>query len=157
MSSGERPIGAAKGNQSDTEALCHPPRPPPPTPCPLLCLGLAQCPGPTCASPCAADYTFLFNACPRGSGIPYNNAVNGGAVTRAVCEAKCNADPACRVIEMAGCSAGGCVGQCMLYRGSEGGEIRNGGCTTDGSMKSFLKPTSVCGGAGAGGRGGACA
>ena len=24
MSSGERPIGAAKGKQSDTEALCHP-------------------------------------------------------------------------------------------------------------------------------------
>ena len=30
MSSGERPIGAAKGKQSDTEALCHPPPPPPP-------------------------------------------------------------------------------------------------------------------------------
>ena len=28
MSSGERPIGAAKGTQSDTEALCHPPPPP---------------------------------------------------------------------------------------------------------------------------------
>ena len=27
MSSGERPIGAAKGNQSDTEALCQPPPP----------------------------------------------------------------------------------------------------------------------------------
>ena len=27
MSSGERPIGAAKGTQSDTEALCHPPPP----------------------------------------------------------------------------------------------------------------------------------
>ena len=25
MSSGERPIGAAKDKQSDTEALCHPP------------------------------------------------------------------------------------------------------------------------------------
>ena len=25
MSSGERPIGAAKGRQSDTEALCQPP------------------------------------------------------------------------------------------------------------------------------------
>ena len=25
MSSGERPIGAAKGKQSDTEALCQPP------------------------------------------------------------------------------------------------------------------------------------
>ena len=31
MSSGERPIGAAKGKQSDTEALCHPPPPPPRT------------------------------------------------------------------------------------------------------------------------------
>ena len=33
MSSGPRPIGAAKGKQSDTEALCHPPPPldaPPP-------------------------------------------------------------------------------------------------------------------------------
>ena len=28
MSSGERPIGAAKGKQSDTEALCQPPLPP---------------------------------------------------------------------------------------------------------------------------------
>ena len=27
MSSGERPIGAAKGKQSDTEALCRPPPP----------------------------------------------------------------------------------------------------------------------------------
>ena len=27
LSSGERPIGAAKGKQSDTEALCHPPPP----------------------------------------------------------------------------------------------------------------------------------
>ena len=35
MSPGERPIGAAKGKQSDTEALCQPPPPPqdpPPTP-----------------------------------------------------------------------------------------------------------------------------
>ena len=28
MSSRERPIGAAKGKQSDTEALCQPPPPP---------------------------------------------------------------------------------------------------------------------------------
>ena len=28
MSSGERPIGAAKGKQSNTEALCKPPPPP---------------------------------------------------------------------------------------------------------------------------------
>ena len=28
MSSGERPTGAAKGKQSDTEALCQPPPPP---------------------------------------------------------------------------------------------------------------------------------
>ena len=28
MSSGERPIGAAKGRQSDTEDLCQPPPPP---------------------------------------------------------------------------------------------------------------------------------
>ena len=34
MSSGERPIGAAKGEQSDTEALCQPP---PPHPCVPLC------------------------------------------------------------------------------------------------------------------------
>ena len=33
MSSSKRPIGAAKGKQSDTEALCQtpPPRPPAPT------------------------------------------------------------------------------------------------------------------------------
>ena len=38
-SSGERPIGAAKGKQSDTKALCQTPSPPPPrinTPC-VLC------------------------------------------------------------------------------------------------------------------------
>ena len=35
MSSGERPIGAAKGKQSDTEALCQPP--PPPSRAPSLC------------------------------------------------------------------------------------------------------------------------
>ena len=29
MSTGERPIGASKGKQSDTEALCQPPPPPP--------------------------------------------------------------------------------------------------------------------------------
>ena len=34
MSSGERPMGAAKGKPSDTEALCQPP-PPPPRPPPL--------------------------------------------------------------------------------------------------------------------------
>ena len=28
MSSGERPIGAVKGKQPNTEALCHPPPPP---------------------------------------------------------------------------------------------------------------------------------
>ena len=28
MSSGKRPTGAAKGKQSDTEALCRPPPPP---------------------------------------------------------------------------------------------------------------------------------
>ena len=31
MSSGERPMGAAKGKQSDTEALCQPPPPPSPS------------------------------------------------------------------------------------------------------------------------------
>ena len=30
MCGGERPMGAAKGKQSDTEALCHPPPPNPP-------------------------------------------------------------------------------------------------------------------------------
>ena len=30
MSSGERPIGAANGKQSDTKASCQPPAPPPP-------------------------------------------------------------------------------------------------------------------------------
>ena len=37
MSSGERPIGAAKGKQSDTEALCQPPPPPDPDFAPPLC------------------------------------------------------------------------------------------------------------------------
>ena len=35
MSSGERPIGAAKGKQSDPEALCQPP-PPSPFKCNLI-------------------------------------------------------------------------------------------------------------------------
>ena len=49
MSSGERPIGAAKGRQADTEALCHPPPPPkspPPPPshtCPALTWHPAPC------------------------------------------------------------------------------------------------------------------
>ena len=34
MSSGDRPIGAAKGKQSDPEALCQPPPPPPAPPPP---------------------------------------------------------------------------------------------------------------------------
>ena len=38
MSSGERPIGAAKGKQSDTEALCQPP--PPLSPLLILCRGI---------------------------------------------------------------------------------------------------------------------
>ena len=44
MSSGERPIGAAKGKQSDTEALCQPPPPPPPEPSHLKneCLDLSM-------------------------------------------------------------------------------------------------------------------
>ena len=33
MSGGERPMGAAKGTQSDTEALCQPPPLPFPAPC----------------------------------------------------------------------------------------------------------------------------
>ena len=36
MSTGERPIGATTGKQSDTEALCQPPPPPPQTPPPLV-------------------------------------------------------------------------------------------------------------------------
>ena len=36
MSSGERPMGAAKGKQSDTEALCQPPPPPVSLPAALL-------------------------------------------------------------------------------------------------------------------------
>ena len=58
MSSGERPIGAAKGKQSDTEALCQPPHPrprplhpplqasppPPPIPRPRMPHGLQHSP-----------------------------------------------------------------------------------------------------------------
>ena len=41
MSSGERPIGAAKGKQSDIEALCQPPpQDPPPPLLPFQCLRL---------------------------------------------------------------------------------------------------------------------
>ena len=39
MSSGERPIGAAKGKQTDTEALCHPP------PLPERCRVVKRSPG----------------------------------------------------------------------------------------------------------------
>ena len=40
MSSGERPIGTAKGKQPNTEALCQPPPPPVrPLPPPLLIPG----------------------------------------------------------------------------------------------------------------------
>ena len=48
MSSGERPMGAAKGTQSDTEALCQPPPPP-------------------CALPFSATKTELpaYNSCDR--------------------------------------------------------------------------------------------
>ena len=38
MSSGERPIGATKGKQSDTEALCQPPPPPLLSACPARLL-----------------------------------------------------------------------------------------------------------------------
>ena len=41
MSSGERPIGTAKGKQSDTEALCQPP--PPHTHTPRTILVIADC------------------------------------------------------------------------------------------------------------------
>ena len=41
MSSGERPIGAAKGKQPNTEALRQPPPPPPCGTCPTLSTGLA--------------------------------------------------------------------------------------------------------------------
>ena len=44
MSSGERPIGTAKGTQSDTEALCQPPPPPPhpPPPSKVRSLGTTE-------------------------------------------------------------------------------------------------------------------
>ena len=42
MSSGERPIGAAKGKQPNAEALCQPPPPLQPH-CPILSLSL-KCP-----------------------------------------------------------------------------------------------------------------
>ena len=51
MSSGERPIGAAKGKQSDTEALCQPP-PPPDRPPRMWC-------------PCAGAHAAWL--CPAGS------------------------------------------------------------------------------------------
>ena len=42
MSRGERPIGAAKGKQSGTQALCQPPPPPPPPPV-GMCVGARRC------------------------------------------------------------------------------------------------------------------
>ena len=42
MSSGERPIGAAKGKQPDTEALCQTPPPPTVTLCHFLHRCLSQ-------------------------------------------------------------------------------------------------------------------
>ena len=39
MGSGERPIGATKGKQSDTEVLCQPPPPPAPGPCASMSSG----------------------------------------------------------------------------------------------------------------------
>ena len=47
MSGGERPIGAAKGEQSDTEALCQPPLPPSPTLRRWAPWGLPHSPAPT--------------------------------------------------------------------------------------------------------------
>ena len=57
MSSGERPIGAAKGTQPDTEALCRPPPPPlllplPRVQCRACCMPRVPCmPHPLLPSP----------------------------------------------------------------------------------------------------------
>ena len=50
MCSGERPIGAAKGTQSDTEALCQPPNPPTPNP---QVIGPNFSPGPSANQKCS--------------------------------------------------------------------------------------------------------
>ena len=68
MSSGERPIGAAKGKQSDTEALCQPP--PLQTPSPLQ----------TPPSPLAAALLPQYPQGSAASRLPLTKRV--GAVTR---------------------------------------------------------------------------
>jgi len=90
--------------------------------------------GSTSAAP--APYTFLFNGCPRGGAI---TAVNAGNLPLAACQAKCDGDAACIVIEVNGClSSPTCGGACWLFKGS--GQITNGNCDTSGNQKSYRKP-----------------
>ena len=87
MSSGERPRGAAKGNQSDTEALCHPPPPPSPhdgqkialrTECAMKAVGQARRErqrrvhtGPIADPPSLVMPPWTISGvCPRKGGLP---------------------------------------------------------------------------------------
>ena len=98
MSSGERPIGAAKGKQIDTEALCHPPPPVPQSwggqgifrPCVIMVLkpkkgmslfGAAlppkrQCPGGT-DYPTVLSRSQHFSAVPDTEGASSRRADHG--------------------------------------------------------------------------------
>ena len=63
MSSGERPIGAAKGKQSDTEALCqHPPPRTPPVGMQMtqVCHGLDEVCVVSCRSSVSSDVNSVF-------------------------------------------------------------------------------------------------
>ena len=66
MSSGERPIGAATGKQSDTEALCQPSPPP---------SGSGQAPG-TCRPATPRSRQCPPTTAPRV--LPHNSASPGG-------------------------------------------------------------------------------
>ena len=88
MSSGERPIGAAKGKQSDTEALCHPP-PPPTQHCHRPCFtDSAQCRPMRCVCQGACGGGRAVGAVPWGTcrggravgGVPWGTCRGGRAV-----------------------------------------------------------------------------
>ena len=80
MSSGERPIGAATGKQSDTEALCQPP---PPRLCRTPCLAL----GPSLQNPCVerTDTWVLWRDVQTGHSLwarlPRRHMVRGAHIT----------------------------------------------------------------------------
>ena len=75
MSSGERPIGAAKGKQIDTEALCHPPPPCLPSPLPPVTHSVshrnAMWVSQTCPHRCVAERRLRLKRESVGFGCSY--------------------------------------------------------------------------------------